>query len=674
MSKSDVSHFRTCLAGGGRGSWILPAVLVVGWLLSAPAAWGQTGAYTLNGGTKTETSITETTSTNDQSGIFVYNGGSLTVGTVAIRTSGDATDTNKSGQYGVNAGILAGTQSSKGTIVITGTGNSITTTGSIANGLFATGSGSSISMNGGTIEASGANAHGVDVTFGGSITLTDVDITTRNGSSSALATDFGGGTVTVTGGTIVAADTVSGSHSAGIYSTGTISVTGATVSSAADLGGVIDGANSILLTETSLTGAIGGIRCWKTAPVSGEAIVTVKGGSLTATTGDAFIVTGSTGNASAATITVSDGTVVRAGSGILLNVDGGSTATFTAKNVTLSGDVTATGASKATVALKEGASLTGMATNAALSLDASSTWVVTANSVLTTLSDASGISGLSVTNITGNGHIVTYDSSLSGNSPLGGKTYSLVGGGVLMPAGTPLPVPAVTSVDPASGPTGGGTEVTIAGTALQYATGVTFGETAAASFEVRSDSTIHAVAPAHAAGAVHISVANPAGTSPSSSGDLFTYEAAACSLTCSATAPTLGTAGAALAFAATATATGCDGTPAYAWAYGDGATSSEQNPSHAYASAGAYTWTLTVTVNGTTCLKSGSLTVTSGASLPGDCNGDGTVSIGEVQRAINMFLGLESPSCGADCNGDGTVSIGEIQKVINAFLGLAISC
>jgi hypothetical protein len=61
-------------------------------------------------------------------------------------------------------------------------------------------------------------------------------------------------------------------------------------------------------------------------------------------------------------------------------------------------------------------------------------------------------------------------------------------------------------------------------------------------------------------------------------------------------------------------------------------------------------------------------------SVPGDCDGNGNISIGEVQKAINMFLGSLPPGCGVDCNGDGTVSIGEVQKVINGFLGLAASC
>ena len=55
--------------------------------------------------------------------------------------------------------------------------------------------------------------------------------------------------------------------------------------------------------------------------------------------------------------------------------------------------------------------------------------------------------------------------------------------------------------------------------------------------------------------------------------------------------------------------------------------------------------------------------------LPGDCDRNGSVAIGEVQKAINGFLGQPS-GCLVDVNGDGMVSIGEVQKVINSFLGL----
>ena len=60
--------------------------------------------------------------------------------------------------------------------------------------------------------------------------------------------------------------------------------------------------------------------------------------------------------------------------------------------------------------------------------------------------------------------------------------------------------------------------------------------------------------------------------------------------------------------------------------------------------------------------------------VPGDCDSNGTVSIGEVQKAINMFLGTQAPGCGVDCDGNGQVSIGEVQKVINCFLGTGCTC
>jgi hypothetical protein len=108
------------------------------------------------------------------------------------------------------------------------------------------------------------------------------------------------------------------------------------------------------------------------------------------------------------------------------------------------------------------------------------------------------------------------------------------------------------------------------------------------------------------------------------------------------------------------------------WVFGDGAVSTEQTPSHICASVGNFTWVLTVTVGGSTCTRAGVVTVEPG--LPGDGNGDGVVSIGEVQQAINMFLEILAVGNGVDCNGDGAVSIGEVQKVINGFLGLPTSC
>jgi hypothetical protein len=57
-------------------------------------------------------------------------------------------------------------------------------------------------------------------------------------------------------------------------------------------------------------------------------------------------------------------------------------------------------------------------------------------------------------------------------------------------------------------------------------------------------------------------------------------------------------------------------------------------------------------------------------SKAGDCDGNGTVTIAEVQSGINMFLGLNPVKACVDTNGNNAVSIDEVQKVINSFLGL----
>lgn len=85
------------------------------------------------------------------------------------------------------------------------------------------------------------------------------------------------------------------------------------------------------------------------------------------------------------------------------------------------------------------------------------------------------------------------------------------------------PAPTVTGVTPASGPTAGGTSVTISGAAFTGATAVTFDGVSATSFTVNSPTSITAVAPAHAAGTVAIEVTTASGTGTGAG--LFTYTA-----------------------------------------------------------------------------------------------------------------------------------------------------
>jgi hypothetical protein len=91
--------------------------------------------------------------------------------------------------------------------------------------------------------------------------------------------------------------------------------------------------------------------------------------------------------------------------------------------------------------------------------------------------------------------------------------------------------PAVSSLTPATGPTGGGTQVVINGTGfaatgLDATSSVTFAGVPPASFEVVSPTQIDAVAPPHAAGLADVIVSSPAGTSAISPADQFAYVAA----------------------------------------------------------------------------------------------------------------------------------------------------
>lgn len=85
--------------------------------------------------------------------------------------------------------------------------------------------------------------------------------------------------------------------------------------------------------------------------------------------------------------------------------------------------------------------------------------------------------------------------------------------------------PSVSAISPASGPTTGGTSVTISGQNFDVATSVTFGGVAS-TFTIVGFNTIAATAPAMAAGTYDIVVNGSTGSSATSAADQFTYQAA----------------------------------------------------------------------------------------------------------------------------------------------------
>jgi hypothetical protein len=100
--------------------------------------------------------------------------------------------------------------------------------------------------------------------------------------------------------------------------------------------------------------------------------------------------------------------------------------------------------------------------------------------------------------------------------------YAVVGS--VAPAYAAKPLPTVTSVTPSSGPVGGGTSVTIAGTSFKKVKAVKFGSTNATSFTVQSQTSITAVSPPGAtAGNVDVRVTTLQGTSSVSASDTFEF-------------------------------------------------------------------------------------------------------------------------------------------------------
>jgi len=408
-----------------------------------------TAVYVLSSGTATLSSPTYTTSTQDQSGICVTNyGTSLTVTNPTITTSGNTSSADNSSFYGLNAGVLAyGSSSSTNTGgAITITGGTITTTGTGGNGIFASGKGSSITITDTVISASASNGHGIEAAMGGTITATNITATSKGAAGSIIATDRGGGTITVSGGTFKAY----GSKSAGVYATDVITISGATIISYGAEAVVLEGASKVTITNTALTGAVGdndrGMLLYQSTSgdaSEGSSSITITGGSYTwpSTTGPAFYNTNQTTSVTLTNVTInnSSSTLITAEANSNWGTSGsnGGVLTFNASGETLTGSVVVDSISTVAISLSNSSTLQGAINNAktaksvSLTLDSSSSWTVTGTSYLTVLSDTAGVSGTSVSNIIGNGYNVYYLSS--SNSWLGGVTYSLSGGGSLIP-------------------------------------------------------------------------------------------------------------------------------------------------------------------------------------------------------------------------------------------------
>ncbi len=96
----------------------LRAVLIgLGVLKFTVPLCAQSGVYALSGGSASLAGITNSTSTADQAGIYVYNSGTLTVGTVSILN----VDSSRAAILTVSAASLSGNLIADSTSTITNT-------------------------------------------------------------------------------------------------------------------------------------------------------------------------------------------------------------------------------------------------------------------------------------------------------------------------------------------------------------------------------------------------------------------------------------------------------------------------------------------------------------------------------------------------------------------------
>ena len=399
------------------------------------------GAYTLNGGSAVLANQTISASSQDQSGVYVYNGGQLVMTRSQITTTGNTSSGDNSSFYGLNAGVLA---LSSGSISLSG--SKVTTSGTGSNGVFAYGA-AVITLASDTIYCSGQLGHAIMASGGGTLSATNVVMTTTNTNSGAIATDRGGGTLNVRGGSVL----TTGKDSPGIYSTGMITVTNTPISATGSEGAVIEGLNTVTLDSVSLSGGVdayGGVMIYQS--MSGDAetgtgTFIMRHGSLAATRGALFFITNTHAKA-----VLSEVTVTPSATGVLINAaattrwgnsgSNGGHLDFAASAQTLTGNILVDAISTAAIALQNGSVLTGAvdaahtAQSLSLTLDATSSWNVTGTSYVTRLVESAGTASSTLTNINSNGYTIYYRPDSC--AWLGGATIALTGGGKLSPLTT----------------------------------------------------------------------------------------------------------------------------------------------------------------------------------------------------------------------------------------------
>ncbi len=386
----------------------------------------------------------------DKNAALAQNGGALSITNGTLTKSGDDTNGDNCNFYGLNSILLSVGEGSLATIK----DSTLSATSEGSNAIFATDSGTVYADNV-TINTSAGNSRGLDATYGGTIVANNVIATTEGDHCATVATDRGGGSISLTNSDLY----TSGSGSPLLYSTGDIEVSGVTGTATGSQIAGMEGLNTILINNSTLTST----QTDKTAsdPVADGIII------YQSTSGDAESTTGETATFQAANSTLSS--AITSGSMFYLTntsadvvlsnttldfdssaadlilAEGndanswgtagsnGATVKFTGIGQTLSGNIEADTISSVDLHLTSGSTWTGTAainenadaTDSAktdapitVNVDGTSSWVVTESCTISALNVADGASvvdenGKTVTIVANGQTVVQGDSDIT---------------------------------------------------------------------------------------------------------------------------------------------------------------------------------------------------------------------------------------------------------------------
>lgn len=364
--------------------------------------------YSQSSGTNSVSSKTYTSTGSDENAVQVT-GGTFTMSDCTITKSGDySASSDNTSFYGVNSAVYVGSTSAVTTLNMTG--GTITTNAKGANAAFAYGKGV-LNISDVTIRNSANLSRGIHATGGGTIVASNLDIVTEGSNSSVVATDRGGGTVTVDGGSYI----TTGTDCAILYSTGSVSASNCTGSSSQGEIGVIEGDNAISITNCNFTSGSSSRGLMILQSGSGDSegyngAITITNSTATLTDSSAplcEIPTNITG-----TLTL-DNVSLSVPSGVLMYVDYntrwstyGGTGNLILKNESYTGAVNADKYGTATVSVENTATWTGTIDNSNTAKSTTATingvWILDADSYVDNLTIASGAT------VYTNGHTLTY--------------------------------------------------------------------------------------------------------------------------------------------------------------------------------------------------------------------------------------------------------------------------